>query len=190
MNSKWDSVNRSLTLIANVGILAGLGLVAYEINQNSELAEATLRNSRFDTSVSIDLGMLGENPAQALAQANTDPSQLTPEQLHVVEAVLVANLNHIFRVKSLGDLGVVDEDAWKAFFPDEQGNLFASRLDRVFNNPAGRAWWRKFNDERYFSDPEVRAAMDRLLTQPMRRDASWYEEFAAEIAAEIDRTKR
>ena len=32
--------------------------------------------------------------------------------------------------------------------------------------------------------------MDRLLTQSMRRDANWYEEFAAEIAAEIDRTKR
>ena len=140
MNSKWDLANRSLTLIANVGILAGLGLVAYEINQNSELTEATLRSSRFDTSVSIDLSMLGENPAQSLAQAITDPSQLTPEQLHVIEAVFVANLNHVFRVKSLGDLGVVDADAWKSFFPDEQGNLPATRLDRVFNNAAGRAW--------------------------------------------------
>ena len=34
-----------LSIVANIGLLTGMGLVAYEINQNSQLARMALVNS-------------------------------------------------------------------------------------------------------------------------------------------------
>ncbi len=39
-----DKVNRGLTLAANVGVLGGLILVAFQINQNTQIAKAQITN--------------------------------------------------------------------------------------------------------------------------------------------------
>ena len=47
-----DSVNRWLTLSANVGVMIGLILLVIELNQNSSLVRAQIHQARSDNYVS------------------------------------------------------------------------------------------------------------------------------------------
>ena len=42
-----DKVNRGLTLAANVGVLGGLILVAFQIHQNTEITKAQIANDYY-----------------------------------------------------------------------------------------------------------------------------------------------
>jgi hypothetical protein len=47
-----DKLNSWLTLGANVGVVIGLALLVYEINQNTEMMQAQINQSRTDTALS------------------------------------------------------------------------------------------------------------------------------------------
>ena len=46
---KWDSVNRWLTLGANIGVLVGIILILTELDQNADLMRAQMSQSRSDS---------------------------------------------------------------------------------------------------------------------------------------------
>ena len=48
---KSDQINKWLTLVANVGVIFGLVLVAYELQQNSELMRIQVNQSRADSAM-------------------------------------------------------------------------------------------------------------------------------------------
>jgi hypothetical protein len=73
---------------ANVGILAGLILVAVQINQTSALVSEQLENSNWTDQLNLHLAMMGENPAAAVAKAIENPSDLTVEETRVLDAYL------------------------------------------------------------------------------------------------------
>ncbi len=48
---KSDQINKWLTLVANIGVIFGLILVAYELQQNSELMRVQINQARADSAM-------------------------------------------------------------------------------------------------------------------------------------------
>ena len=59
-----DRLNRWLTLAANIGVVAGIVLLVYELNQNREMMRAQVRNEISDRLVDIQM-TVASNPQLA-----------------------------------------------------------------------------------------------------------------------------
>ncbi|RLA43619.1 MAG: hypothetical protein DRR06_11645 [Gammaproteobacteria bacterium] len=84
-----DRLNRWLTLGANVGILAGLILVAVQIQQNSQLVRTQLVNDGNLASNELWVSAAGENVMETMAKAIEDPLELTFAEFLVVDTFLL-----------------------------------------------------------------------------------------------------
>ena len=58
-----EKSGRWLTLGANIGVIAGLILVAVQINQNTAITKAQMANLYYIADMALELAMMGENPA-------------------------------------------------------------------------------------------------------------------------------
>ena len=75
MNS--DNASKWLSLVANIAILMGLGLVAYELNQNSQLARTSLIHEGNALENQVWSNLLGEAPVDVIAKAVECPETMT-----------------------------------------------------------------------------------------------------------------
>ena len=78
---KLDRLNQWLSLVANIGVIAGFILVAYQLNLNTE--SIRLRNAmdlNRDTSAA-EIAYMGEATHVALANAIFRPADMTDEQM-------------------------------------------------------------------------------------------------------------
>ena len=57
-----DTVNRWLTLSANVGVIAGLILVAVQIDQNTQITKAQIVNDYYLADMNLELAMMAMIP--------------------------------------------------------------------------------------------------------------------------------
>ncbi len=83
-----EKTSRWITIVGNAGLLIGVALVIFQINQNSELVREQLDQSRWTDQMNLHLAMMGENPAAAVATAIENPSALSIEDSRVLEAYL------------------------------------------------------------------------------------------------------
>ena len=83
-----EKTSHWITIAGNAGLLIGLALVIFQINQNSELVREQLDQSRWTDDLNLHLAMMGENPAQAMATAIENPSALSVEDTRVLDAYL------------------------------------------------------------------------------------------------------
>lgn len=74
-----------LQVAANIGILVGLLLVWFEINQNSQLTNSALLDSRFQSSIELSQSTFGENMGAAISKSYTDPASLSDEEIVILE---------------------------------------------------------------------------------------------------------
>ena len=116
-----DRLNRWLTLGANVGVLCGLILLVFEINQNSELTRVQIEQSRSESyvdwrrqvalnenvaSLFAKLGDMEGTPAQRLAQ-------LTPTERVQAMAIIEARFYDYENLYSQYQQGFVSDDYWQ-----------------------------------------------------------------------------
>ncbi len=78
-----------ITIAGNTGLLIGVALVIFQINQNSGLVREQLDQARWTDQMDLHLAMMGDNPAAAVAKAIENPSALSLEDTRVVNAYLV-----------------------------------------------------------------------------------------------------
>ncbi len=79
-----DSINRWLTLGANLGVLVGIAFLAIELRQNNELLEAQTRADNFDRMIGFAEQIM-ENPSLATALEKTEKN----EEITGVEDILL-----------------------------------------------------------------------------------------------------
>jgi hypothetical protein len=84
-----DKLNSWLTLGANVGVVIGLALLVYEINQNTEMMQAQINQNRTDTSMSEQQAVYNSDYVPALDVKIKNGEQLSDEEL--------IRYDHIFR---------------------------------------------------------------------------------------------
>ena len=126
-----DKVNRWLTLSANVGVIAGLILVAVQINQYTLITKAQIINDYYLADMELELAMMGDNPAGSWIKAIYTPNDLTNEDAAVVDRYFNYGLVQIQRLEKMHELGLAEDD-WEDRFDYLRWHL---------GNEVGRRWW-------------------------------------------------
>lgn len=150
MNS--DKLGRWLTLAANMGVIAGLILVAVQINQNTAITKAQIANDNYIADMTLELAMMGENPADSFHKAVYTPDELTTADAVVLDRYFNYGMVQIQRLQKMDELGMAYE-GWR-----ERVNY----LSWHFGNEVGRRWWNQVKDD---YPEEFREYVDNILTE-------------------------
>ena len=148
MDSK--KIGRWLTLAANIGVIAGLVLVAVQINQNTEIMKAQIANDYYLADMALELAMMGEDPAHSWSKAVYTPDELTSKDAVILDRYFNYGLVQIHRLQEMDEMGMAHE-GWQ-----ERINY----LNWHLGNEAGRRWWEQVKSG--YSD-DFRTQVDAIL---------------------------
>ena len=147
-----DRVNRWLTLGANVGVIAGLILLAAEIKQSTEVSEMQFYIERRAIVNDLSRAMLDTETAEARTRSIVDPQSLSLSDIEKLGSILSLRLN-IWRLSFvLEERGFRDEGAAL--------NYLEHTIEDDFGNLAAQTWWRHHRDS---YPPDFAAAIDHAL---------------------------
>ena len=155
MNAK--SINKWLTLGANIGVLIGLALLILELNQNSDLLRAQIHQARSDAYVEQILSLADSEfmlPAFGKFRLAGGPKDLSS-----LEALSPTELARIYRYYQarLGDYDNLYYQYRSGYLDDE---FYQSRVVSSVKNMA--PLWKEL-DQLRLATPSFAAEVDRLL---------------------------
>ncbi len=147
-----DRANSWIAILANVGILAGLILVAIELNQNTKQLSLELVWQVNERMIENNRALLGDNPTPIYVKSIMNPEELTFEEFQVASA-FVLNFLAVWEDRHyLYQAGLLGDEEWKRFIDDDismtLGNRFAQEL------------WRT---SKHIFEPELVHYVDELL---------------------------
>ena len=73
-----------IALVANVGVVGGLVLLAVEVRHNSQVGRAQAVTNLLSSQIAGETAFMGEDAAAAIALAMSSPGDLTDEQILTV----------------------------------------------------------------------------------------------------------
>ena len=144
--SKW------LTTLTNIAVLAGLVLVAYEINQNTDLARTSLVNDGSAVDNEFGLGLMGDRIAEVIAVSAECPEKMSYADFVAMDAYLYTAINAVYRNYEVAKWGLFSQSDWKS----EAGAYAYWYLGDAFN----RAWW---EESKTYFDLEFSSYVDEQL---------------------------
>jgi hypothetical protein len=103
-----EKINTWLSLGANIGVVIGLGIVIFEINQNTEMMQSQINQSRTDTAISEQQAVYNSDYMPALIVKINKGEQLSDEESVRFEAHFRAfnrNMDNQFWQYNQGLLG-------------------------------------------------------------------------------------
>ena len=168
---KIEKLASWLQVIANVGILGGLILVGFQLNQNSEILQAQMMSAESRSVIDQELQIIGEEGAKAWVSAMSDPGNVSPEHHRIMEAIFWSTVESWRHTEELGNLDLVDVDP-HARVADEAG--------WYFGNTYGRAWWTVRRDETAISD-ELKEVIDEAIKRSPNLTMDLHDRLIAEI---------
>jgi len=167
---KASKVGEWLQVIGSFGVLAGLILVAIQIQQNTVLVRAELLSNASDAWISIDASKQSERFAIVLAKSIVKPQELTAEEILELDGYLFTYIDQLDRDSDLYDMGVFDT-------PPE--SLVRGSLYDYFGNEFARAWWA---ETKWKFDPEIVDVIDRELESiSVSQDIDYLERIKARL---------
>ena len=132
-----DKLVNWLQVLGNFGLIAGLVLVAIQIQQNTDITRAQMISEDRDLAVALKLAQLGENPAKAVAKSIDSPDQLTTEDMLILSSLHLANYYHKSRNEMLHSMGFGVETQQFA----SRHNNAISTVNEYIGTPYGVALW-------------------------------------------------
>ena len=133
-----DRVNSWLSLIASVGILAGLVLVAVELNQNTDQLRLQLTFQANQKIFENNRDLIGDNPASTIAKSITDPENLTYEEFLAADSYVLNLLNEWEDRFFIYEAGLINDLDWKRHIDENiywsLGNRFAQTRWQAFKS--------------------------------------------------------
>jgi|TARA_B100000809_G_C14975506_1_gene472541 hypothetical protein len=126
-----DKLNRWFTMLVNLSVLAGIVLVAVQIQQNTDITKAQMANEYYLLDAQLELTMMGESPAQSLEKAIYFPDELNQEDAVILDRYFNFGILQLQRIRKMIELGVADEE------------LYQERVGYLrwhLGNEAGRRW--------------------------------------------------
>ena len=160
---KTEKINSWLSLGANVGVVVGLMLVAYQINQEAELTKVQLFSDVTTSMNEFNQALMGDNPMEIVAKSIETPNGLTLAEMQVMDAYLISAVNEIRRLELLRQSGLDVEGSMEGIHAYYFGSNYA------------RAWFQEYGGEDNLSDmtkrineadPEwVISTLDRVLAR-------------------------
>jgi hypothetical protein len=132
-----DRLSSWLQVAANLGILGGLVLVGFQLQQNREILRAQMMSAESQSVIDQEMQIIGEQGASAWVSAMSDPTNVSPEHHRVMEAIYWSAIESWRHTEELDTLGLADVDP-QYRVSDEAG--------WYFGNTYGRAWWNTRRD--------------------------------------------
>ena len=129
-----NKVHKWLTLAANIAVLGGLILLAYQINQNIEITKAQLTNDYYLADMQFELAMMGDEPVKSWIKAVYTPDQISREDAAIIDRYFNFGLVQLNRLRRMHQVGLVDDD-WVGGIDYLRWHL---------GNEVGRRWWSHF----------------------------------------------
>lgn len=160
-----DKVNSWLSLGANIGVVFGLMLVAYQINQDAELTKAELFSESTDSRREWNQAMMGSAPMEVVAKSIERPQELTLDELLMMDLYFVAAINELRRLEVLKKTGLeVDAhvEGLEVFY---------------FGSNFAKAWYKEYGWQH-----ELQAIQDRINAV----EPDWVVTFFDSVLARVD----
>ena len=129
-----DSLNKWLTLGANLGVLVGISLVAFEINQATVTTRAEMISSHQDRWVAMDLSWQSEDLAAAWAKAMESPDELTLTEMVQLNGFMWSYIDHIGTNRVLWEMGIFEDPL------PSQEDIITNNASIFFGNKYAQAW--------------------------------------------------
>ena len=145
-----DSLNKWLTLGANLGVLIGIFVVVVEISQNTRTQKLSSVQAVLGMSAEINIST-ASNPAFIDAViAMNNQEELTPAQISVIDSTLMAIFAAHWQIFQLRQENSITDDLWYAY---ERRNI------ENVNNPYFKKWW---DENKYKFGDSFREYLDNL----------------------------
>jgi len=132
---KSERINSWLSLGANIGVVVGLMLVAYQINQDVELTKVQLFSDVTTSMNEFNQALMGDDPSEIIAKSIETPHELTLAELQIMDAYLMTAINEIRRLELLRRSGLNVEDSMEGIHAYYFGTNYA------------RAWFQEYGGE-------------------------------------------
>ncbi len=152
----WSALNSWIGVIANLGVIAGLILVAVQIRQNTEITKAQVANDWFMADMQLELAMMGENPAESWIKAVYEPGELDRRDAAILDRYFNYGVVQVQRLQRMHELGMADK----------QWTERIGYLRWHLGNDVGRRWWSHF---RPGFEPKFAAMVDGILADGDRQ---------------------
>ena len=165
-----------LTIVGNLGLLAGLILVALQINQNTELARTEMGSRDREYGMQFALAMMGENPAGAWSKASMDPESLTDQEIATIGFLVDFWWNFHDRRDYLEQNGLILED-WTDGLDYHAVHTYGGSRPAAATwrywlqspNSGGLSDWVKVVEERFPQDSAGNAKLIAAVRQELER---------------------
>ena len=128
-----ETSNHWLNVTANLGVLAGLILVIFEMRQNQELMKVNLTNDYYSSYAQAEMIFAGENLPAVWEKSLVDPKNLSLKEMRILEAHTYSPITRWINLYRLYEAGILEKTFWQS-----QVNLDASYY---LGTPYGRAYW-------------------------------------------------
>jgi hypothetical protein len=125
-----------LQVAANIGIVLGLVLVGVQLKQNSDLARIQLVYAESQSSIDLELEVVGEQGAATWAKSIEDPENLTLAEIRIMEALLWGFAENLRGTYRLAELGLLEEEDWRRRVDSEVTFYLSDRYSI--------AWWTNY----------------------------------------------
>lgn len=117
--------------ITSIAVIAGLGLVVWELQQNREAATAQLTSDGFMYTSAVNQTVMGEDTANVLAKACDNPEDLTRADYYVLDNYYLEILARFRRITFLQQrTSLYDDASFEVGLG--LGNLFDSAPGRAY----------------------------------------------------------
>jgi len=120
-----------ISLLANIGVIAGLVLVAVQIYQSTRITRAQIANDYYLADMTLELAMMGDDPVASWIKAVYTPEDIDQSDAAIIDRFFNYGMVQIQRLQKMHDLGLAPAD-W-----NERINYLGWHL----GNEVGRRWW-------------------------------------------------
>jgi hypothetical protein len=168
-----SKVGYCLQVGANIGILVGLVLVAFQIKQSADLTRIQLLYQESDRASLAGIAVVGEDGAAAWAKAITAPAEMSLREQRIVETMIWLEVENWRATYRLAQLGLIEDD-WKARVV-ENGNF-------NLNFPYGRSVWKHMAES---VQPELAQYVNEQLASDGFNPTDYYKEIMADTLRQL-----
>lgn len=149
---KKIAIGQAVSVLANIGVLAGLILVAIQISQSTDIARAQLENDYYLADMQLEMAMMGDFPVESWIKAVYAPEEITRQDAAVLDRFFNFGLVQVRRLHQMQQLGLAEDEVLA-----QQVNY----LEWHLGNEIGRRWWDKYREED--PDDEIVRLVDDAL---------------------------
>jgi len=158
-----DKLNQWLTLIANVGVLAGVLFLAIEVRHSSVAITAQTQDSIADGFIDLNLATINDpNIGLTLEKGLADPHSLSRLEAIRFSMQFRALFNQFRRVHSLYKSDLISESQWA---------LYAREAAYFFSTPGGQLYFTGNEIEEGFREDIQRYGSQKNVDLSLGRNA-------------------